>query len=312
MKQAIITGATGMIGVALVKYLVELGISVTAVVRPRSKRIVNIPISDRISVIECDLEDILSLTKCLSTKYDAFFHIGWSTVSREITKDPFVQASSISHTLNAAKLAHNLGCKVFVGAGSQAECGRIEGSLTTSTHANPETSYGISKYAAGKLSQKVCEIFGIRHCWCRILSVYGPLDVETTGMMYCVYTLLKGKKPSLTKAEQMWDYMFSVDCARAFYMIAEKGRHGVAYPVGSGCSRPLREYFEFVRNYINPSLPLGIGERQYFDGQVMHLCADIAVLTKDTGFVPQYSFEAGIKETIEWARKNILYGSSYY
>lgn len=32
----------------------------------------------------------------------------------------------------------------------------------------------------------------------------------------------------------------------------------------------------------------------------MHLCADISDLTNDTGFIPQYSFEEGIKETIEW------------
>ncbi|MFH0926480.1 MAG: NAD(P)-dependent oxidoreductase [bacterium] len=256
------------------------------------------------SIVECDLAALSSLTGQLSGQYDVFVHLGWNTATREITNDPFAQVQSILQTLDAVRLAHDLGCKVFVGAGSQAEYGRVEGLITVNTPANPETNYGIAKYAAGKLSRQLCETYHIRHCWCRILSIYGPFDRETTGIMYCIQSLLNGKKPSLTRAEQTWDYIYSADCAKALYLIAEKGRHGVVYPIGSGQARPLREYFECVRNFINPLLPLGIGDKQYQDGQVMRLCTDINVLTKDTGFVPEYSFEVGIKETIEWVKKN--------
>ena len=48
---------------------------------------------------------------------------------------------------------------------------------------------------------------------------------------------------------------------------------------------------------------IGIGEVPYMPKQVMYLCADINKLTKDTGFVPEWSFEEGIKETVEWCRK---------
>ena len=308
MKQAIVTGVTGPLGSALVKYLSGLGVSVTAVVRPGSKRNTDIPVSDRVCVVECDLVDLSSLAKRLLKKHDVFFHLGWNTASREITNDPFVQASNIIYTLNAVQLAHDLGCEVFVGAGSQSEYGR-EGLLTENTPATPKTSYGISKYAAGKLSRQLCEVFGIRHCWCRILSIYGPFDRETTGIMYCIYSLLKGEKPLLTKAEQAWDYIYSVDCAKALYSVAKNGKHGAAYPLGSGKAYPLREYFECIRDYIDPLLPLGIGDKQYSNEQIMYLCADISVLTKDTGFVPEYSFEAGIKETINWAKKRAEKGN---
>ena len=305
MKQVIITGVTGPLGMALVHYLAQNGINMTLVVRPGSKRNASIYISDRTQVVECTLAEIQTLSGRLPHQYDVFFHLGWETASREITNDPFVQSRNILYTLDAVRLAHDLGCKVFVGAGSQAEYGRPDGLLAADTPANPETSYGIAKYASGKLSRQLCETFGIRHCWCRILSIYGPFDRETTGAMYCIYSLLKGQKPSLTKAEQMWDYIYSADCAKALYLIAEKGRHGAAYPVGSGQARPLREYFECIRDCINPSLPLGIGDKQYPNGQVMRLCADIAVLMKDTGFAPEYSFETGIRETIEWAKKKV-------
>ena len=53
-------------------------------------------------------------------------------------------------------------------------------------------------------------------------------------------------------------------------------------------------------------LDIGFGEVDYYPGQVMYLCADISELTEDTGFVPEYSFEEGIKETVEWYRKEYL------
>ena len=45
---------------------------------------------------------------------------------------------------------------------------------------------------------------------------------------------------------------------------------------------------------------LGIGKLPYNQNQVMYLCADIEELTKDTGFVPEYTFEKGIQETVAW------------
>jgi nucleoside-diphosphate-sugar epimerase len=123
--------------------------------------------------------------------------------------------------------------------------------------------------------------------------------------MYCIYALLRGEKPSLTRGEQLWDYLYSADCARALYLIAEKGRHGAGYPVASGIARRLREYFECTRDCIDPRLPLGLGEKEYPPGRVMNLCADIRPLTEDTGFIPQYSFEQGIRETTEWVRKRL-------
>lgn len=304
MKRVIVTGATGPIGIALVKYLDKEGILTTAVTRPGSPRNADLPVSDRIRLAACELADLSSLAGKLAERYDAFFHLGWNTSSRDVANDPFAQTRSILYTLDAVKLAHDLGCQVFVGAGSQAEYGRVEQPLTVATPARPETSYGVAKYAAGELSRRLCETLGLRHCWARILSVFGPFDRETTAIMYCINALLNGQKPVLTRAEQRWDYIYSADCAKAIYLIAEKGRHGTAYPVGSGQARPLKEYFERIRGLIDPSLPLGFGERPYADRQIMYLGSDNTVLTKDTGFAPEYSFDMGIRETIDWAKNN--------
>ena len=61
-----------------------------------------------------------------------------------------------------------------------------------------------------------------------------------------------------------------------------------------------------MRAYISPNAELGIGEIPYAPKQVMYLCADISELTVDTGFVPKYTFEEGIQETIEWYKRERL------
>lgn len=64
----------------------------------------------------------------------------------------------------------------FVGAGSQAEYGRVNHALTPDTPCFPENGYGMAKLCAGQMSRVECEKLGLVHIWPRILSVYGPYD----------------------------------------------------------------------------------------------------------------------------------------
>ena len=50
----------------------------------------------------------------------------------------------------------------------------------------------------------------------------------------------------------------------------------------------------------------GIGKKDYVPNQVMHLEADISELTADTDFKPSISFEEGLRETIEWAKNQLM------
>ena len=58
-----------------------------------------------------------------------------------------------------------------------------------------------------------------------------------------------------------------------------------------------------ISDAIDPALPLGLGEVPYGPLQVMHLQADTSALQEDTGWRPATPFEEGIRETIEWVRK---------
>lgn len=302
MKRVIITGPTGAIGMALIQKCIEEGAEVTAVCRHGSSRIARIPVSDKIKVVECDLDEMGTLSDRLQGSYDAFFHLAWACTAGEGRNDTRAQAQNISAALEALEAAHKLGCECFIGAGSQAEYGRVEGRLSAETPAFPENGYGIAKLCAGQLTRIRSRQLGIRHIWFRVLSVYGRYDGEQTMIMSSIKKLLNGETPEYTPAEQLWDYLYSEDAGRAFYLAAEKGKDGAVYCLGSGQVVPLREYIEILRDEIDPGLPIKIGAKPYADKQVMHLCADITDLQKDTGFVPRIGFREGIRETVEWIK----------
>jgi nucleoside-diphosphate-sugar epimerase len=293
-----------MLGIAVINECVKNKINVTAVAHPGSVKINRLPVSEFVNVVECGLEETEKLASLLKGEYDAFYHFGWTDTDKNGRNDAIKQARNIDYTLQAVNVAAKMGCKIFLGAGSQAEYGRVTGSISPDTKAAPEVAYGAAKYAAGKLSAILCGKLGIKNVWTRIFSVYGPNDSPGTMIMYCIDRLLKNEKPALTKCGQMWDYLYCSDAARALLLAGEKGRDMAVYNIGGGTARPLKEYVEILRDSINPLLEVGIGSVEYAQNQVMSLCADISSLTHDTGFLPQVQFSSGIKETIKWQMEN--------
>lgn len=303
MKRIVIDGATSMLGLALINECIARETEVIAIARTSSKRLNILPDSDYVRIVKAEQNELKHLEISDVDSCDAYYHFAWSNTYSEERKDVFLQEPNIQYTLDAIKLAERLGCKKFIGAGSQAEYGRVSGIIGPNTPINPDVAYGVAKYAASKMSQILCDEIGVECIWTRTFSVYGIGDNVTTLVMYAIDNLLKGQKPSFTKAEQRWDYLYSKDAGRAFYLIGQRGKNRKIYCIGSGESRPLKEYITTIRDTIDKTLPIGIGERPYAPLQVMNLQADISELTEDTGFLPEYSFEQGIKETIEWYRK---------
>lgn len=305
ISRAIITGPTGAIGTALCRLLTERGVEVCAVCRPESPRIAALPVSERLRVVECDAGDLTRLPELIPAEADVFYHLAWTHTIGAGRNDMPAQIDNIRCTIDAVRAAKALGCQVFLGAGSQAEYGRVEGLLTPETPCFPENGYGMAKLCAGQMSRAECASLGLDHIWIRVLSVYGPGDGEATMISTVIRKLLAGEKPPLTAGEQAWDYLYADDAAKAFYLAAIHGQSGAVYPLGSGQARPLREYIETLRNAIDPSLPLGLGEIPYGPLQVMHLQADISALQADTGFSPAVSFDSGIRNTIAYIRSTL-------
>ena len=252
---------------ALCAKLLAEGVTVYAVTHPGSARAALLPQDARMHVVPCDAAELAALPELIPEKADAFFHFAWAHTIGPGRNDMPAQIENIRYTIAACRAAAQLGCQVFIGAGSQAEYGRVEGVLTAQTPCLPENGYGMAKLCAGQMSRVECQTLGVAHIWTRILSVYGPHDGPATMISGTIRKLLHGEKPALTAGIQ------------------------------------LKDYIEALRDAIDPALPQGLGEVPYGPLQVMHLQADTSALQEDTGWRPATPFEEGIRETIELVRK---------
>lgn len=298
MKKAIITGATGAIGTALIKELINDNIEVLVFTRKESERNDNILKHKLVNVEYCSLSDLANMNNSSNKIYDVFFHLAWSGASGSKRHDSEVQKLNIQYAIDAVECAHRFGCKKFVGIGSQAEYGRVDVALKSDTPCNPENEYGKAKLEAGIKTREIAHELKMEHNWIRVLSIYGPNDGENSLISYLVKTLQEGNSPEVTRCEQTWDYLYSEDAARAIRLVGEKGIDGKTYVLGSGQAKQLREYVEIVKNIIAPDVSVGYGKKEYQDKQVMYLVADIEELRKDTGWLPRTNFEDGIKQLI--------------
>lgn len=308
MKRAVITGATGAIGRSLIKTCMKAGYEVLTVVHRESARAGELETIEHCQVLRLNLNEYdhaleeMKRQGIKTENYELFFHLAWMSPFGKARDDLALQLKNAEYTLDAVKFAKTLGCSVFIGTGSQAEYGRVEGKLSPVTPAFPETGYGVAKLCAGQLSRLSCEQLGMKHIWCRVLSVYGPYDREQTLISTAVIKMMANEETDFTPCEQIWDYIYSDDAASAILTAAQHGAHGQVFVVGSGDAKPLKEYIKTISEITGYTKPIGFGKRSYNDKQVMYLQADTEDLVH-LGFRAETSFEEGIRRIVKWRSK---------
>lgn len=295
----IITGATGAIGTALIRELVNLGIEVLVFAREGSKRNSNILTHPLVQIRYYDLNQLENVENDTGKTYDVFYHFAWEGTAGEGRNDMYIQNRNVKYALDAVGAAKRFGCRLFVGAGSQAEYGRVDEKLKADTPVFPEMGYGYAKLCAGQMTREYARQVGLEHIWVRVLSVYGPKDGAQSMIMSVVRELKAGRVPRLTKGEQLWDYLYSGDAAKAFQMLGDKGADGKVYVLGSGTARPLADYIRIIRGLVNPVCNIAFGAIPYSKNQVMYLCADVSELQRDIGWKAATDFEEGIRLILE-------------
>ena len=298
MRRAIITGATGAIGTALCKELIDHGVEVLVFTRKDSKRNDKILQNELVKVRYCSLQEMDKVENDKGENYDVFYHLAWMGTSGSARNDKQIQDDNVKYALDAVVCAKRFGCKKFIGVGSQAEYGRKSEKLNPFLSCEPENEYGRAKLEAGIKTRELAKKLEMKHHWVRVLSIYGANDNENSLISYTIKELMEHRVPELTKGEQVWDYLNSEDAARALRLLGEKGIDGKTYVLGGGEAKTLKSYLETLRDVVSPGAQLGFGLKEYPDKQVMYLVADISELTKDTGFVPAIGFAEGIKKII--------------
>lgn len=306
MKRLVITGATSMLGIAIMEEAlthVETE-RIYAVVRPNTEHIIRLPRDERIQQVTCSAEDYTHLSDLINEPCDALFHTAWLSTGPKRNTDIIGQAKNIAFTLDALHAAKTLGCRQFVATGSQAEYGNPDVNVfSPETPANPVQPYGIAKYAAGKLAMaEACQL-GIGCCWVRVFSVFGRYDKPTMLIPSTIKKMRSGEHCAFTQGTQLWDYLYDRDAGKALYLLGNLDRiHSKIYCLGSGISKPLHIYVEQLRDLVQPDAVLGFGEITLPDTAPRGLCADVSAIKQDTGWQPQWSFTEGICDLLERVR----------
>lgn len=301
-SHVVITGATGFLGSAVLAELLEAGVRVTALLRPDSN-CARLAGQQGFEILTYSrLLDEKTVHTLSESKPNIFIHCGWRGVGNSERNETFQITSNIPMTLDAIELAAAAGCQQWIGLGSQAEYGNQNCRMSEDTPLCPTTLYGKAKVAAGVAALALCDAHKLAGVWLRVFSTYGPDDAPHWLIPYVIREFLSGRTPKLTRCEQLWDYLFVADAARAIVAVTDGTTSGV-FNVGSGSARPLKDYVEAIRRELGLSLEPAYGAVPYRPDQVMHLEADIARLCGATNWRPEVSLARGIELTVAFERR---------
>lgn len=302
MKSAVITGATSKLGVATVMELVSHGVKIYALVHRGSKSVARLPKSPLVEVVECDLSEMKNYVPCESQRADVFYHFAWGSTNKTVRDDPLPQLENLNYEMDAVFLARRFGCKKFVGAGSQAEYGVVHDIITEETKCDPVTSYGVAKFAAGKLTQKLCRQFDINCIWPRIFSVYGPGEHENTLIAYAIKCAMAGEVAKFSAATNAWDYLYVDDFAKYMYAFGQNPIKSGVYNIASGDSRLLKDFIsvlaEVIENKIGKKLCYKLSTEELGEN-VPNLNCSVEKLHSTVTLDEFVSFEDGIAAVID-------------
>lgn len=312
MKKIVVTGATSMIGVALIEECVKNGVEVHAILRPNSTRVDRIIHNEIVHYHYSSIEDYLNIQD-IPSDCDVFYHFAWLGTDRQNRDDPEVQCLNIKYALDSVKLAKRCGCYKYVGAGSQAEYGPCETLIDENTLHNPVSAYGSAKYASSVLCKKLCEKMNIDFVWGRIFSVYGPHDNSHTMLMYAIDCFKKGITARFSEGNQIWNFLYESDAGEIFFKLGAEKISSGEYPVASECSVPLKKYLKIlIENYpekvnfifgdssdkVNNNLQQSISSSG--GNKVYSLNVNASKTFSSIHFHTKVSFNEGIKKTINY------------
>ncbi|HBV82474.1 MAG TPA: hypothetical protein DEB74_06700 [Lachnospiraceae bacterium] len=297
MKKALVTGADGFIGKHLVNTLLKNSIEVCAIVYP-GNNIYKDCTNDLLQVKCLDLNQVLNHVQEFPTDIDVMYHFAWIGVRPELRNDLDMQIINVNMTLDCMKLAMTIGIKKVVFPGSTNEYLYYGKPLNKDAVPSPNNAYGATKIALRYL----CSDYAIRNnidfVYTIIAGIYAADRRDSNVIFYTIDKLLKREKPSLTKLEQLWDYVYIDDVVLALIAVGKRGKGNAVYAIGHGDNWELSNYIRIIHQKIDPSLPLGIGEVPYSSDKLPCSCIDLTDIERDTGFKPQVDFEEGITRVI--------------
>lgn len=301
MNIAIVTGANGFVGKAVVKELTSQGIKVFAVVRKNAKKLEDLLNNSNVSIIECNMNSYSELPKQIENA-DVFYHFAWNGSAGPLRADEKIQLENIQYSCDAIRAAAKIGCHKFVMAGSIMEY-EVEAIMRTAQSPVQTTIYCTAKKTADYMCRAIANTLGIGYICGLISNIYGPGEVSPRLINTSIKKILKKEHMAFSAGEQIYDFIYITDAAKIFVAIGEKGSNNKIYYIGSRNPYKLKDFLVEMRDAVDKNVEIGIGELPFCGVSLSYKEFDIDAVYRDTGVEVTVPFSEGIKNTANWIRK---------
>lgn len=232
----LLTGATGLIGSAVLKRVMQVQYPVLLLVRDIEK-LAHITRSSDVSLASFDLTDMsdeaISAIRIFAP--DVVIHCAWiGTTNRDRNLPEYVMPN-IESSLRLFEITKQAGCRKWISIGSQDEYRQgLEDDITEDTPTDTISVYGNTKLSVYHALRALAGSHGIDFVWLRSFACYGKAYKPEFMIPYVIDCLKRNELPVMKTPHAVWDYFHVEDAARAILLCAEKSSGIDVFNLGSG------------------------------------------------------------------------------
>jgi len=183
--------------------------------------------------------------------------------------------------------------------------------FTESTSYEPSSPYSASKAGSDHLVRAWYRTFGLPTVVTNCSNNYGPYHFPEKLIPLVILNALEGKElPVYGKGNQIRDWLYVEDHARALIKVATEGKVGETYNIGGHNEKQNIEVVKTICAILDEVVPKDIKYEEQIcfvadrPGHDMRYAIDATKIKADLGWVPQETFESGIKKTVQWYLDN--------
>ena len=253
-------------------------------------------------------------------KFDAVIHLAAeSHVDRSITNPlEFIHTNVVGtvNLLNAAKnnWKDDYGGKLFYHVSTDEVYGSLDhgGFFLETTPYDPQSPYSASKASSDHFVRAYQNTYGLPTVISNCSNNYGPNQFpEKLIPLFINNILTKKPLPVYGKGENVRDWLYVVDHARAIDMIFHKGKIGETYNIGGFNEWKNLDLIKVLCSTVDKKIgnPEGTSEQliTYVTDRAGHdlrYAIDANKIMNELGWTPSLQFEEGISKTVDWYLKN--------
>lgn len=301
MKSAIVTGANGFIGKAVCKALLNAGVKTYAIVRNQNS-MSDLQQDNRLVVLEADFGTYNLLPQKIKEPIDVFYHFAWEGASGAVLSNYTQQIKNIQYTCDTLTVAHEIGCKKFILAGTINELELMQFFQAENQVPRPACIYGIAKLSCDLMCKTIAADFGMQYNTAIIGSCFGPGDKSRRIHNVFISSMINGVSPKLVEATNLHDWIYIDDVADMFCAIGCKSVNMKNYYIGHNKLRVLKDILLEVRDILNPEMNITFGEVKA-PFLIDYSLVDINSVYEDTDYVCNSVFKECIIKTATWVKE---------